>query len=331
MKLLFVGDINLGEYYLSFGHGPGTYAGDNDVFQGVQDVFDSADLLVGNLEAAITNHDLDQTDPESMVLRVNPDTARQLQTAGFDVLQVANNHTVQHGDKGFEDTLQTLNDLGIEAVGLNNQKTLVIERDGQRFGFLAASDVPDNTDTVQLKYQRLDDEFIDFIESETATVDHMIVMLHWGLEASTSPLPYQVALAERLRQSGVRAIIGSHPHLFYKIDKSEQFVSAYSLGNFVFDLCWDDRMTQTGILELEFDEHSLSARVWPVTITKNGCLPVPAESPEEIQDSVNLYDLGPSMDKQPLRKVTYMLKNIARGNLPLKTRFLTSKITKLLT
>lgn len=331
MKLMFVGDINLGEYYLSFGHGPRTYATNNDVFEAVQNIFDSADLLVGNLEAAITDNELDHESPDSMVLRVNPKTAKQLSTAGFDVLQVANNHTVQHGDKGFEDTLEYLTVLGIKPVGINSQETTIIELDGQRVGFLAASDVPDNTDVNQQKYQKLDELFVQYIEAETAKVDHMIVMLHWGLEASTSPLPYQTALIERLEKAGVRAVIGTHPHLFYRVDRSENHVAAYSLGNFVFDLCWDDRMTQTGILELDINGQSLSARVWPVNITKNGCLPVPAEAPVEIDNTVNIYHLGPAMDKQHVRKVGYMLKNIMRGNIKLKAKFLASKVSKLLT
>ena len=331
MKLMFVGDINLGEYYLSFGHGPGTFAEENDVFEGVQTIFDSADLLVGNLEAAITDNELDQESPESMVLRVRPTTAKQLRKAGFDVLQVANNHTVQHGNKGFEDTLACLADLGIQPVGITSQQTTIIVLDDQRIGFLAASDVPDNTDINQQKYQKLDEPFLKYVESETAKVDHMIVMLHWGLEASTSPLSYQTEITKRLEKAGVRAVIGTHPHLFYRVDKSEHSVAAYSLGNFVFDLCWDDRMIKTGILELDITEHSLSARVWPVNITKNGCLPIPADSPVEIDETVNLYQLGPAMDKQAVRKVRYMLKNIMRGNLKLKAKFLAHKVSELLT
>lgn len=54
MRIMFVGDINLGEYYTSFGHGSGSYLEHSDVFEHVQDLFNQADLVVGNLEAPLT-------------------------------------------------------------------------------------------------------------------------------------------------------------------------------------------------------------------------------------------------------------------------------------
>lgn len=325
MKIMFVGDLNLGEYYTSFGNGPGTFAKKKSVFSDVEDIFKTADMIVGNLEASITNLGNDPHDPERMVLKVDPEVAYQFKDAGFGVLQVANNHSVQHGVDAFHQSLSVLKDLGIHPVGLNQQKPVIIHHNGISFGFLAASDVPDNTDKSQSLYQRMDQSFFDVVASSVNLVDHLIVMLHWGLEASTTPLPYQREIAKKLKASGVRAIIGSHTHLFYEIESDENFVCAYSLGNFVFDLCWEKRLTKSGILELEFTKETVIGKVWPVQLTQNGCLPSICGEPVPLARNVTLYDHGPNLKWQQTKKVIYLLTNIFKGNTPLKIRFFKKK------
>lgn len=325
MKICFVGDVNLGEYYPSFGNGPGSFAAKNEVFSGVNHIFRSADFVVGNLEASITNMGDDPSDPESMVLKASPAVAHQLKDAGFRVMQVANNHTVQHGEAAFRESIGILKSMNISAVGLNKQDPVVIKQGDISVGFLAASDVPDNTDKNQVLYQRLDENFFSIIEKHVSNVDHLVVMFHWGLEASTTPMEYQREIAQRLRTLGVRAIIGSHPHLFYEVESSDKFVCAYSLGDFVFDLCWDKRLTKSGILELEFDKSDVNGRIWPVDITKNGCFPVVAGDAVYLEDNIVLYDHGKSLEWQQTKKVIYLLKNFYKGNTCLKSKFFFKK------
>jgi len=327
---MFVGDLCLGEFYLSFGHGPKDFSNSSNVFSNVQSIFDQADIVVGNLEAPITNRNTHSKEPENSVLKAAPKHAPTLKKAGFKVLQVANNHTVQHSNEGFEDTLSTLSGLNISAVGLNNQIPVTISHGGLTYGFLAASDVPDNTDKSQNKYQRLNDVFLAQVKSQTENFDHLIVMLHWGLEASTKPLPYQRELVNQLYASGVSAIIGSHPHLFYEVEKRDKFICAYSLGNFVFDLCWDKRMTKTGILDLEFSKNDISAKLHLVDIQENGCLPTPTGEVIDINQTITPYQLGNSMDNQQIRKAIYFILNLHKGNTMLKISFFTHKIIGLL-
>ena len=332
MKIMFVGDLNLGEYYTGFGHGPQSYAFDSSrsVFDKVEAIFASADLVVGNLEAPITRNNHNPDDPECCVLKVDPSVAHQLSDAGIGLVQVANNHTVQHGDYGFTDTLSALDALGVSYVGCNNQNAVVIDTNGRRIAFFAASDVPDNTDKQQNHYQRLNEEFITRVENSVASYDDVVVMMHWGLESSTKPLPYQREIAVRLKTAGVRAVIGSHPHLFYEVEVDVGFVCAYSLGNFVFDLCWDARMLKSAILEIDFSQKPLLCKLWPVKIEEDGCLPSPTADAIELNSNYELYDLGASMSWQLLKKTTSFLINIFKGNTRLKVRFFTNKILSVL-
>lgn len=299
------------------------------MFSDVMEVFKTADCVVGNLEASITDMNSDPDDPERMVLKVDPAIAYQFKDAGFKILQVANNHSIQHGADAFHQSIGILKELSIETVGLNRQEPVVIRQGDTSIGFLAASDVPDNTDKAQNLYQRLDDEFLEIVARSVETVDHLVVMLHWGLEESTVPLPYQRELAQTLRDLGVRAIIGSsHTHLFYETESRENFVCAYSLGNFVFDLCWDDRLVKSGILELDFSKTEVSGKVWPVIIRENGCLPTISGDPVRLSDSVTLYDHGNSLEWQQTKKVIYLLSNIFKGNTKLKSTFFKRKVLR---
>lgn len=326
MKILFVGDINLGEYYPSIGNGPGTFAETNYLFSEVQSIIDECDFCVGNLEASITSKGWSSNNPEDLILKVKPSVAGQLKKAKFKVLQVANNHAIQHGDESFNESLKILDDLKINPVGLKSQKLVRVSANDVSIGFLAASDVPDNTYRDQDTYQKINEEFSRLVKESVSEVDHLVVMLHWGLEESPVPLPYQREYAKQLKEMGVSVIIGSHPHIFYEISKVNGFMSAYSLGNFIFDLCWDERLSRSGALQIEFSKNSISGKVWPISLKKNGSLPTITGSPITIDDNVVLYDNGKSVKWQRVRKVVYMAKNILKGKTRLKIRFLMSKV-----
>jgi poly-gamma-glutamate synthesis protein (capsule biosynthesis protein) len=329
MKLMFVGDINLGEYYTSFGHGPRSYLKNFNVFEKVAPIFESADFVIGNLEAVLSDLNVNLDDPASVVLRGSTKSAKILYDSGFRVLQVANNHTVQHGQECFNDMLLSLKAAGIDCIGLNKQELLIREMDGITVGFLAASDVPDNTNDGQEVYQKLDDGFIEKVRGAVNKVDHLFVLLHWGLEVSTVPMDYQLQLTNQFCDYGVRGVVGSHPHLFYEIWKKDNMIIAPSLGNFVFDLCWDKRYLDSGILETNIVNGEIRAKVWPVKLKRNGCLPSPAKISLAVDKKINLYDNGTSMDGAQIRKMKYFLRHILTGNTKLKLKFILTKFVEI--
>lgn len=330
VRIMFVGDINLGEYYTSFGHGPRSYIKSGSPFSNVNDVLNKADFAVGNLEAPLTTENEIPGEPESNVLRGSPKDAYLLTEANFRILQVANNHTVQHGKSGFDETVAVLSRNDISPVGLRNQEVVIVESKGVKLGFIAASDVPDNTNVNQESYQKLDSYFLERIKHSVSKVDHLFVLLHWGLESSTERMSYQSELAKELSELGVRAVIGHHPHLFYEITASERFVFAPSLGNFVFDLAWDERLLKTGILDITIKDSEMTTRVWPITIRKNGCLPSPSGQEINVNGTLKLYDHGKSMEGEQLRKTIYFFRNIILGDTILKIKFFSRKMIPLM-
>ncbi|MHA7924500.1 MAG: CapA family protein [Marinobacter sp.] len=326
MRIMFLGDINLGEYYASFGQGPGTYPKHSNVFARVRELFGKADLVVGNLEAPLTNHGFNSAEPESAILRGDPRHAKLFLEVGVGVLQVANNHTMQHGNEDFSETIEALEDAGIEAVGLNQQELLKLEIGGQYVNFLAASDAPDNIDQNQNSYQRLETSYVEKARASVGKVDHLFILLHWGLESSTSVMDYERELIRELSDAGVRGIVGSHQHLFYEVWQEGTTVAAPSLGNFVFDLCWYQRLLNSGILDIGLDGDEFDAELHPVTIKANGSLPTPHEATVRVTSPTRLYDLGDDMSGEQGRKLKYLFAKILKGNTKLKATFFIRKI-----
>ncbi len=86
-------------------------AGPEIVFAGVQSELDSADILVGNLECALTASGERQI--KSYTFAAPPEMAQTLALAGFDVLSLANNHAMDYGGQGLLDTRNTLDSTGL--------------------------------------------------------------------------------------------------------------------------------------------------------------------------------------------------------------------------
>ena len=156
MKLAFVGDISLGEYYLSFGHGPKTYAYKRNIFENVKEALSDADFAFGNLETPVSNIGLDNKNPESMVLRGDPSHLPMLADVGFKAVSIANNHIVQHGEEAFLDTIKGLENNKIVPMGVSGRDIPVFEKNGIKVAIIVASDVPDNTEKNQSCYEILE-------------------------------------------------------------------------------------------------------------------------------------------------------------------------------
>jgi poly-gamma-glutamate synthesis protein (capsule biosynthesis protein) len=171
--------------------------------------------------------------------------ARHLAEAGVTVLSLANNHCMDFGAAALAETRDLLRRAGIACTGAGADLTeattpLVIERRGIRIGLLAACDpltkpAPAATaDTAGIA--PLDPEqLLAAVDALRPQVDHVILMLHWGLEYSPLPTPAQVRFADAARAHGVSAILGHHSHCIQGVDVRNGTIVAYSLANLTDD------------------------------------------------------------------------------------------------
>jgi len=215
----------------------------NYPFEKVAKILKSADITAGNLENPITKDCPISND--GFKFCTSPEMAEGLIFAGVDVVSLANNHTTNYGNDGF---IQTKNYLKNENVDFVGDKNLVIkEVNGIKFGFLGM-------DFVVNKPTEIDYEFI---KESKKNVDVLIVMLHWGVEYTSSPTATQKLIAKKIIESGADVIAGGHPHWPQDIEYIEGKPVFYSLGNFVFDQSWSEETKKGLVVKLRYQGNKL--------------------------------------------------------------------------
>jgi poly-gamma-glutamate synthesis protein (capsule biosynthesis protein) len=81
-----------------------------------------------------------------------------------------------------------------------------------------------------------------------ATVDYVIVSLHWGEEFVDRPSTAEVEHARSLIDAGADLLVGHHPHVVRPLERHGKGLIAYSLGNFVGDMIWQEPLRRGAIL-----------------------------------------------------------------------------------
>jgi poly-gamma-glutamate synthesis protein (capsule biosynthesis protein) len=271
-----VGDITLGDHPLCAGFGthsalrakPPGFA-----FEHVAGLFKRADLLFGNLECTLSEEGLRPGDYHSVQMRGHGAYSEGLKGTGFDVLNVANNHSLQHGPMPFLQTVQLLRHAGIGvcgvAIGGRRRATpTVVKCNGLSVVFLGYSLRPRQYFTEVPLYAEGDAEHIlDDVRAARSTADVVIVSVHWGDEFIDRPSPREIELAHDVMQSGADLIIGHHPHVLRGVERYGRGYIVYSLGNFVCDMLWDEPLRESAIAECRLTPAGVSdLRLIPVRI-----------------------------------------------------------------
>lgn len=272
-----VGDLTFGDHPLCVGFGAHSRFRREDPifpFRRSLGVLQRSELLFGNLECTHSTLGLRRWNYHSVQMRGEPRVIEGLRSAGFRVLNVANNHSVQHGVDAFADTVSMLERSGIRCCGLaadpsaRHAKPVVVTQNGLRVGFLGYSLRPRQYFEHIPPYAEGDpDSMVRDVEGLRAQVDAVVVSVHWGDEFIQDPSPSEIRLAHRLADGGATLVIGHHPHALRGIERHGTSHIVYSLGNFVCDMAWDDSLRTSMIFEcLLTTEGAKDIRLVPVYI-----------------------------------------------------------------
>jgi len=207
-------------------------------FRKVKRVFASKDILFGNLETVLSNRSKEAE--KAVVLYASPDKVGHLKEAGFDVLNVANNHIMDLGPEGFNETLEVLYKNDLLFIGVRNQTFTepwaMVKKNDIAVGFLGYSSMGFSDPRKGISINRINKaEIIADIRNLKSQCDVVIISLHWGFDNIQYPSPEQIALAHSLIDAGATVILGHHPHVIQGIERYRSGLIAYSLGNFQFD------------------------------------------------------------------------------------------------
>jgi poly-gamma-glutamate synthesis protein (capsule biosynthesis protein) len=211
-----------------------------DVYvSGVKNLISDADIAVGNLEGPFTNNPSKTASLESkeLVFTFDPALAPKLAEAGFDILGLANNHTLNFGQEGLDSTRSILRQAGIFYYGEPNNKdelSVVVEQKGIKVGFVGFHEFS------YMNFDRVLAE-IDRIRPE---VDFLIVSPHWGIEYQKEPTDFMKNWAHQFIDHGADVVIGAHPHVIGATEEYKNKKIFYSLGNFIFDQYFSKETSQ---------------------------------------------------------------------------------------
>ena len=274
IKLIAVGDISL------------RTRSDSHPFEKVKAVFNDKDILFGNLETVLSNRG--KVAEKAVVLYTSPDKVEWLKDAGFDILNIANNHIMDLGVEGFDETLNVLNQNNLNFIGCSNHKFnqpyAVIEVNNTKIGFLGYYEGSFNKPQNGVLINGMnEDDIIEDVRNLKSQCDTIILSLHWGIENVFYPSPKQIDLAHKLIDSGATVILGHHPHVIQGIERYKEGLIAYSLGNFQFDpsISYSPN-NQSLILSIELTKDGLdSYDIIPVKIDEDFVPYVPAEEEQE--------------------------------------------------
>ncbi len=235
------------------------------LYRDVRDLIFGVDVAMANLECVVRagatgSLEFDMSMKVGPPLYLQPDEF--LVAAGADAgryrfMATACNHSLDFGEEGVSSTIHALRESHIAFHGINEteraaEQMTVIEKDDVRlgvvsfaFGLNARQPPKDRRWIVNRMHLNGPVEEVRFDQLEAqlrhgreAEVDFVIAQLHWGMEFELWPRPQQIAVAHRLAEMGVDAIIGHHPHVVQPVeyystrrDPDRVVPIFYSLGN----------------------------------------------------------------------------------------------------
>ena len=236
-------------------------------------VLRDADVAMVNLECPITDRGTKVEKPYNF--RMRPSYVGAIRDAGIDIVNLANNHIFDYGEVGFFDTIANLDSAGILHVGAgrNRQEAhrpVVMELGGRRFAFLGyygGDEAPvakaDSPGVAQRGVRLIAKDIERARARERADV--VIVTLHWGEEKAEYPEPKYVNFGHAVIEAGADLIIGHHPHVLQGVERYNNGVIVYSLGNFIFG--GNARHTyDTAVFEAAFAGDSVNYRFIPIGV-----------------------------------------------------------------
>ena len=208
----------------------------------VRGYLERADIVFGNFESSLTNHPFSTKNVGSgrvFAFRTPPEYAKIFGDAGFDVMNIANNHAMDFGAVGLQDTVDNLGEFGIETVGHKNQ-ILYEEVQGLKVAFIGFCPYDYYNSVNDLNTAK------SLIEEATNNAEIVVVSMHAGAEGTPAMHVRDrqeffygenrgnpVKFARMAIDSGADLILGHSPHVPRAIELYQGKLIAYSLGNFM--------------------------------------------------------------------------------------------------
>ena len=281
LNIVFTGDILLdrGVRRVIEHHGVDRLFSD-----GIDSVFRSAQLVVGNLECPATK--IESPVFKRYIFRGEPEWLDTLRQHGITHLNLANNHAIDQGREGLMDTRQNILHAGMIPIGAgaNMQEAsepILLASEPRPVWFLpslrlALENYAYLTDKPCVSQEPMDSllqRVFRLRQADSTAI--IIVSLHWGGEHTLEPVSLQRHEAHQLILAGADILICHHTHTLQTIETFRDKQIYYSIGNFIFD---QQKVLNRNacIVRLQITDNDLKTETIPIEIRQ--CTPYIADS-----------------------------------------------------
>ena len=212
--------------------------GDFAPVEGLIPLFLEADLRMVNLETPIANSQEEMDESKSYVFNANPEDISLLKK--INLVFLGNNHSMDYGKKGLEDTIENLKKENIlfagmgknikeafrpNEISIRNKSLNLISVSNIGEARLFATDTKPGVAPFQLNRLK------KIIEEKENKDKIQMLSVHWGVEYSPEPTKEQIKQAHELINFGFNVVIGHHPHIPQGVEKYKNGIILYSLRN----------------------------------------------------------------------------------------------------
>lgn len=307
ITISMAGDVTLGmhqnqDYYNSFRKAYDEAEDESYFFENVSDIFSNDDMTIVNLEGVLTLSDAKVGD-KLYYLKGDPDYAYLMNPGSIEVVSMANNHRLDFGQGGSDDTVEAVTKAGI--IYAYDDNVAIYETKGISIGIISV-----NVLAWGSGVEKFIQNGIEILQEKD--VDLIIACCHWGKERENYPGNYQTTLGRKCIDWGVDVVIGHHPHVLQGIEEYNGKYIMYSLGNFCFGANRNPNDKDTIIAQQTFtfingeiqennEMHIIPCSVSSVT-NRNDFKPTPAvgEEAQRIINRMNEYskDFGVEFNEE---------------------------------
>lgn len=255
-----------------------------------------ADIVVGNLEGVLSDKGQSRKDASKagfFTFRMPTAYAATLRDMGFDVLSLANNHSMDFGAQGLESTLGALRANGIAAVGVPGAERATLKIRNTTVAFLNYSYLPAFALLSDGERIRAD------IGQARSAADLVIVTVHGGKEGTDAIGTPQgdeyfmheyrgdlLKFAHLSIDAGASAVFGHGPHVVRPYELYRDRPIFYSLGNFVGyrSLSTQGKLANSIVAEVRLSPNGklLGAGIIPLKLDHSG-IPAVDYSADNVQ------------------------------------------------
>lgn len=191
----------------------------------VKSIFEADDLTLVNFEGTLTN--TKSATKNTYSFAAPPEYVQVLTSASVEAVSLENNHVMDHGKAGYQDTCDTLSAAGVAYSGHLGASMFTTET-GVKIGMLAYQTFNGNYKNI---YAAIEGDIKALRDAGCALV---VVSYHWGEEKDYVPNERQVPLGRATIDAGADLVIGHHSHRMNPIEVYKGKYICYSLGNFSF-------------------------------------------------------------------------------------------------